>query len=109
YLDTDDKLFHDHLGMIASEFGDKDWVYFNDYLAMDAALTMRERKTEVKFGSIGTSCIAHRSHLAIQWDDGYSHDWQFVQKLYNRYTNAMKIRATGYLVCHLPGEGCADF
>lgn len=103
YLDSDDRLFGDHLGSIARNFGSADWVYFNDYTAKDTALNMRERETLISFGRIGTSSIAHRRNLKdIIWVDGYGHDWDLILQLSIKYANNKKIVAAGYQVCHLP-------
>ncbi len=102
YLDSDDKLFGDHLGCIARNIGTADWVYFNDYSAKDAALNMRERETLLSYGRIGTSCIAHKRKIDVSWKDGYSHDWLMILQLTDKYPNNKKITAPGYLVCHLP-------
>lgn len=105
YLDSDDLLFGDHLAQIAEGFsglGGPDWVYFNDYSATDPALRMRERETLLKYGRMGTSTIAHKHFLNITWKDGYSHDWNLILQLIEKYPNNKKIRAGGYLVCHIP-------
>lgn len=102
YLDTDDKLFGDHLGCLARNFGNADWVYFNDYTAKDAALNMREREIKLSFGHIGTSSIAHKRNLDIAWKDGYGHDWELILQLADKYPNNKKVTAAGYQVCHLP-------
>lgn len=106
YLDSDDKLFGNHLQMIANGFtADVDWVYFNDYIAKSNAnvTQMRERDTQLSYGRAGTSTIAHRKCLpGIAWQDGYSHDWLFIEYLKQNFSQCSKITATGYLVCHVP-------
>lgn len=105
YLDNDDKLFGNHLGQIMEAFkgpGITDWVYFNDYEAKDAVLTMRERETKLSFGRIGTSAIAHRRTIDVSWKNGYGHDWDLILQLTDKYPHNKKVTAAGYLVCHVP-------
>lgn len=105
YLDSDDMFFDNHLGYIAGAFkkyGGPDWVYFNDYTAKDGTLQMHERQTLLTYGRIGTSTIAHKQNLNIAWKDGYSHDWDLVLQLTDKFPNNKKIHAPGYLVCHIP-------
>jgi glycosyltransferase involved in cell wall biosynthesis len=104
YLDSDDMLFGNHLEMIANGFTTGvDWVYYNDYIAKHNVTQMRERETLISYGRAGTSTIAHRKDLTgMAWQDGYSHDWLFINDLKNNFSNCSKITATGYLVCHVP-------
>lgn len=104
YLDSDDILFGDHLSDIVHKFSFSDWVYFNDYVALDAGLEKkRMRGAAIEYGCIGTSAIAHRRPIDVKWTDGYSHDWKFVTDLNEKYPNGKNhITATGYCVCHVP-------
>lgn len=92
YLDSDDMFGEGHLKAI-SENIDSPWLYWDDY-------ARKRRITELKAGSIGTSCIAHRKDLGIVWPDGYGHDWEVVQQLM-KY-EGKKIEAN-YRVMHIPG------
>lgn len=107
YLDTDDLLMPNHLSLIADAF-EKDpnlsWVYFNDLVAMDNRFTSRTRDNVLEFGRIGTSAIAHKASCDVQWQDGYGHDWEFIQDLFAKYPNFKKVDSSGYLVCHIPQQ-----
>lgn len=104
YLDTDDVLFGNHLAQISAGMGDKEWVYYNDFIARDKDLfKKKERETLLQFGRIGTSCIAHRANLPVTWPSDYGHDYEFITTLIDSFPDFHKIKAEGYLVCHLPG------
>ena len=101
YLDTDDVFLPDHLDNIARAFEENpalDWIYFNDTLMN----TKQVRQTSLQYVRIGTSNIAHRSHLPIAWGDGYGHDWKAIESLMP-YKHQKFVFAT-YGVCHCPNE-----
>lgn len=93
YLDTDDEFADGHLNSIISQISDDvDWVYFDDIVNGEYRLA------ELKYGGIGTSCIAHKKNTNAVWPDGYGHDWRFIEQLGPRYK---KISNTGYIVNHI--------
>lgn len=101
YLDTDDVLLPGHLRTISENFGDHQWVFFDDYLAGSADLVQRrQRCTNLNHGGIGTSCIAHKKNLPVSWPNGYGHDYAFVTRLMEQCPGYIKIAPPGYLVCH---------
>lgn len=107
YLDTDDVLKPNHLSLIADAFKNDpylDWVYFNDLVATDTSVNYRVRSNEMKFGRIGTSAIAHRTSCDVKWQDGYGHDWKFIEDLFAKYPNFKHAGQNGYVVCHIPGQ-----
>ncbi|MDD5358396.1 MAG: glycosyltransferase family A protein [Candidatus Nanoarchaeia archaeon] len=105
YLDSDDIIYPFHLRAISEQIGLNDWVYFNDFLCMDAGIKkVGLRTVELKLGSAGTSAIAHRLIDGAGWDgcDNYGHDWTFIQKLMllsDKYSKLPKNYA-GYVVMH---------
>lgn len=101
YLDTDDFFVADHLESIMEQFGNNDWVYFNDHLQTQDDLTLKV--VELEHGRVGTSSIAHRKGLANWYGcDGYGHDWMFVQRLMESSKKVKKISGCGYVICHIP-------
>lgn len=108
YLDIDDYMMPGHLQAIQTAFEnypDLDWVYFDDKVAMSADLSQsRNREAVIQFGRIGTSNIAHRTHLDITWGNGYGHDWNFINELMEKYPNYAKIKTPGIMVCHIPQQ-----
>lgn len=109
YCDSDDYMTPSHLGTIAYAFqsSDSDWVYFNDWVKNPADKENPiSRNVEVAFGRIGTSSIAHKKELPVDWEgcNGYGHDWQFIQKMVKASDNKRKIYGAGYVVCHIRGK-----
>lgn len=109
YLDTDDALMPWHLDFIATNFINTqfDWIYFDDHKAMSSNLNLTEirRFANLNEGGIGTSNIAHKKSLQVNWRTGYGHDFDFVKELMNKsgiYTKAK--RPGGYIVCHIPND-----
>ena len=111
YLDTDDMFMPGHLLAITAGFtvnpndlsSYRRWVYYNDFIAAPNGSIARERHTHLTFGGIGTSSIAHEKSLGVRWQDGYGHDWRFVQDLQAACPHTKKIPGGQYLVCHIPG------
>ncbi len=116
YLDTDDGFLPDHLKKIEEGFNkapNADWVYFDDFVCTAPIKGFRisnrtvaektQRNNILEPGRIGTSSIAHKKDIGIEWPDGYGHDWEFVSRLKNKFENHVKINPAGYLVCHVPG------
>ena len=93
YLDSDDIFGDGHLQSIVNNL-DADWLWWDDHI------DVVKRTVELKLGSIGTSCIAHKKSLGIFWTDGYGHDWRVVEQLM-KYPYK-KIEAK-YRVMHIPG------
>lgn len=106
YLDTDDFLLKDALAKLNASFPSNcDWVYNNDYVAENKEMSSyRTRDNVLMQGRIGTSGIAHKRSLDVEWPNGYGHDWEFIQRLMAKSGNYQKIPATGYVVCHIPGQ-----
>jgi hypothetical protein len=52
---------------------------------------------------MGTSNICHKRSINIGWDNGYGHDWKFIEKLiiYSE-GHFEKIKGSNYIVCHIP-------
>lgn len=106
YLDSDDIFLSGHLKFIGERFSEEnnlDWAYYNDQIARDAALSVKQMRGVHYFpGCIGTSSIVHKACLYVWWEDGYGHDFKFVAQL-ARNSNRHKHIGTGrYLVCHIP-------
>lgn len=102
YLDTDDIILPDHCMRIVEQFGENDWVYYDDYVATESLLRENAvRGNHPEFGHIGTSSIAHKKDLNIEWCDGYGHDWKFVEDLMATSQKYQKISGAGYVVCHV--------
>ena len=92
YLDNDDVMGENHIKSIIQNL-DTDWVYWDDYVAG------QPRKVWHENGHIGTSAIAHKKNLDVKWNDGYGHDWDFIQQL-SKY-QSKRIKAN-YQVMHIP-------
>jgi|WetSurMetagenome_2_1015567.scaffolds.fasta_scaffold627556_1 glycosyltransferase involved in cell wall biosynthesis len=109
YLDADDCLLPDHLQFIDASFKPGlDWIYFNDLLYPDAEKgDLIVRESSLKFGSIGTSNIAHKAWQHFNWTglDGWGHDWAFILRLMAKSQNYMKTTEQGlYVVHHIKGS-----
>lgn len=107
YLDNDDAWGKKHLETIEKQFTDDvDWVYYDDYLVLSKDFKqLHKRVVEPRFGSIGTSSIAHRNLPEIKetglFSDGYGHDWIAVLTLASKGLRFKKLeKAPSYLVCH---------
>ena len=104
YLDHDDKFGKDHLQIISDNFDTEkyDWVYYNDYVMLNAEHTIKEERDNIlALGRIGTSSIAHKRSLNVVWGDGYGHDFELISKqLFPR--EGIKIPTPQYYVCHIP-------
>lgn len=103
YLDADDIFGKKHLQTIHDNFDtDKyDWIYYDDYVIMDANFNYSTRCTSIAYARIGTSSIAHKKDIHVIWGDGYAHDWRLIETyLVNR--PCMKITTPQYYVCHTP-------
>jgi glycosyltransferase involved in cell wall biosynthesis len=103
YLDHDDRFGTEHLAIIDKNFDTAkyDWVYYNDYL-MKTELTCRERDVKPVQNSIGTSAIAHKRSIDLQWGSGYGHDGEMISKFLLPLPHT-KIPTPGYFVCHCSG------
>jgi glycosyltransferase involved in cell wall biosynthesis len=117
YLDNDDAWGKKHLETIEKQFTDDvDWVYYDDYLVLSNDFKkLHKRIVEPRFGSIGTSSIAHRNLDILEngiFSDGYGHDWLAVLNLACKGLNFKKLEETpAYLVCHWGdvNKGGGDF
>jgi hypothetical protein len=97
YLDADDKVLPWHFDFIAKNFGEFDWVWFDD-LIWPEQLRVRELKVE----HIGTGCFAHLRSVGIRWTGGYCYDWAYLEQLIAKMPNHKYIGHGGYVVCHIP-------
>jgi hypothetical protein len=101
YLDTDDYLLPTHLSDISKAFEahpEADWIWYNNILKQGYQV----RETALQVNHIGTSDISHRANLAVNWPDGYRHDWGFIQSLPTY--KGLKVPVCGYVVCHIPNQ-----
>jgi glycosyltransferase involved in cell wall biosynthesis len=97
YLDSDDMYEENHLEFIDSKLDDYDWVFFNDSQYNGVKYPQTNTLT---FGSAKTSNICHKNGLNVRWEDGYTHDFDFIKQLM-KYSYK-HIGDSGYLVCHVP-------
>lgn len=102
YLDTDDKLGHNHLSIIYENISSFDWVWYDDYL-MTLKYKAHPNKCELKLGHCGTSNITHKNLSEIRWTHtGYSRDdLGFISNLL-KFPNYTKITIPEYFICHQP-------
>ena len=99
YLDSDDYVLPHHFELIEQNFDALDWIWFDDICYPDMP-----RKASLKYGHIGTSCIAHRRALPVRWTGEYGHDWRLVEDLIACSENYRYIGDGGYVVCHIPNK-----
>ena len=98
YLDIDDRLGENHLQIINDNFGDCDWVYYNDINGK----TLKENDTRLEPGFCGTSTFSHKRSLNAYWvSDNYLHDLVMIRTLLE-FKNYRKIPTPEYFVMHLP-------
>lgn len=105
YLDHDDEFGKDHLQIISDNFDTEkyDWVYYNDYVVLNAEHTIKEERDNLlALGRIGTSSIAHKRSLNVVWSDGYGHDFRLIEDYLFHYP-VHKIPTPQYYCCHIPG------
>lgn len=103
YLDIDDYLDKDHCERILDNFGNNDWVWFDDYIW--SKTQWKVRKCDInKRGFCGTSNIAHKKHKIWPEKGGYAHDWNAIMELKRLSKNYKYIGHGGYRVCHVPGR-----
>jgi glycosyltransferase involved in cell wall biosynthesis len=119
YVDADDMIGKTHIETVVNQFSqDVDMVYYDDYLVMSSDFKqLFTREVEPRWGSIGTSSIAHRNFYTERydwmvtkpkWNNGYSHDFYFILELAGKGMQFKKLTKTpSYLVCHYGGQ--ADF
>lgn len=98
YLDADDKALPWHFRFICENIGESEWVWFDDMIWPEQV-----QKRELKLGSIGTGCFAHKRDLDLQWSGGYCCDWAFIEKLIEKSPRHKYVGNGGYVVCHIPG------
>lgn len=106
YLDNDDYFGKDHLKIIADNFKDNDWVFFNDLYPSKTlqGYIFAERLCfpDVK-GKNGTSNIAHKKSMNVLWKDStYLHDFKFIEELKKASDKWQIIPPAQYKVCHVP-------
>lgn len=106
YLDSDDYLMPEHLENISLNFNQEhnDWVYFDYWIKNNSGLN--KRLSTLNFGGVGTSSFCHKKMCDVKWIDGWGHDWNFINKLIQKYHKHEKIDNGGYVVCHI--KGCID-
>ena len=105
YLDHDDIIGPTHLWTINQHFilGQMDWIYYDDYLVTgmeNEEITATERRiNKPEEYYIGTSSIAHKRRMKVEWGDGYRHDWRMIRDCLIP-TPGSKIPPAKYYVCH---------
>ena len=104
YLDHDDFIGIDHLKIINDNFDTRNyaWAFYNDYLIQGkngVSLQFIEREVRPTLFYIGTSMIAHRRNVNVQWGDGYAHDWRMIESCLLPFAG-IKIPTPQYYVCH---------
>jgi glycosyltransferase involved in cell wall biosynthesis len=100
YLDTDDYFLDYHLEFIVKSFTHTDdWIWFTD--VYDGK--RRGYVNSLNDYSLGTSNIAHRRKIKVEWGNGYGHDQNIFSNYlkYNRFQMQGK-GDSGYVVCHIP-------
>jgi glycosyltransferase involved in cell wall biosynthesis len=105
YLDHDDIFGEKHLEIVNENFDTSkyDWVYYNDYVMLNAEHTIKEeRDNMLALGRIGTSSIAHKRSIPVVWSSGYGHDWRLIEDYLLHY-KVHKIPTPQYYCCHIPG------
>jgi glycosyltransferase involved in cell wall biosynthesis len=104
YLDIDDMLGENHLQIINDNFGDSDWVFFNDLIWKNGEFVENHCNMNVK-GQCGTSNFAHKRYLDVYWnDDSYLHDYMIIKNLQARSSNYKVIPCSEYHICHRPNN-----
>ena len=104
YLDIDDKLGENHLQIINDNFGDSDWVFFNDLIWKNNQFVENHCNMNAK-GQCGTSNVAVKRSLNAYWnDDSYLHDWYYIKQLQALSSNYKVIPCSEYHICHRPNN-----
>lgn len=108
YLDSDDRLGKNHLTGIVDSFRYEkvDWIYYDDFYTKYGKI--QRRKSDLKFGKVGTSNISHRrvfnSGSSPNWEglNGYGHDYLFINRLREYSTKYKYVKSPKilYEVCH---------
>lgn len=102
YIDVDDKLGKNHLQIINDNFGDADWVFFNDLKWNGKEFIENKCNMDIR-GQCGTSNVAVRKSLDVYWNDStYLHDFLYIQSLKRASSNYKVIPSGEYQVCHVP-------
>lgn len=104
YIDIDDYFGANHLQIINDNFGDYDWVYANHYMWNPKQGKFLEYNTNIEVkGMCGTSSISHKRSMNAYWvNNGYEHDFVFINTLKKISNNYGRIPCTEYMVCHAP-------
>lgn len=116
YLDADDVIGKKHLEIINEQFDpvEYDFVYFSDWMVTDKEFkTLFFRDVIPRWGSIGTSSIAHvnpksaktEAGQKIEWiSSGYGHDFLFCLYVISLGCRFKKLEKTpNYIVTHYNG------
>ena len=105
YLDIDDYFGSNHLQLLNKNFGDNDWVFFNDWNYDLVKNDWFENKVSIEVGKCGTSNIAHRRSLNAYWrSNNYLHDWVMIRTLQGLSDKYKHIEKCEYMVCHIPNR-----
>ena len=108
YLDADDKFGENHLQIINDNFGDSDWVFFNDLIWNGKDFIENYCNMNVK-GQCGTSNFAHKRSMNAYWnDDSYLHDFVMIKHLQSISSNYKVIPCGEYKICHRPNNPKID-
>jgi glycosyltransferase involved in cell wall biosynthesis len=101
YLDSDDLLGANHLQIINDNFGDADWVFYDDINGK----TLIPNKTKLEPGFCGTSTVSHKRSLGVLWNNNsYAHDMVLIRELANASKKYKKIITPEYYTCHIPNQ-----
>lgn len=101
YLDNDDLYGKTHIQTVMDQIEEYDWVYYDDYLVLSADFKkLLKREVGPRYGSIGTSSIAHKNIASLKWFNGYGHDFNFMLSLAAKGLKFKKLQNNPqYLVC----------
>lgn len=113
YLDADDCFGTDHLKNIATGIKDNQWVWFDDFSYKPDLAVFQQRRCNIHQAyQHGTSNIAHRRDLSVNWPgvNQYGHDdMMFIRILRRTYQKYEKIEGGQYYVCHVPKNNQQPF
>ncbi len=104
YLDVDDYLEREHCNKILINFGNNDWVWFDDWIYTQRTGWKQRRCDVEKKGFCGTSNIAHRKVKIWPEKGNYAHDFIAIQNLKHWSNNFKYIGHGGYRIGHIPGR-----
>jgi glycosyltransferase involved in cell wall biosynthesis len=109
YLDADDIWGVNHLQIVNDNFGDSDWVFFNDLKWNGKDFVENHCNPHTK-GMCGTSNVAVKRSLGVYWtDNSYLHDYIYIKSLLKESINYRVIPCGEYHIMHVPnGKNAYD-